>query len=351
MRARLFGALACAALAAGLSGCQSGTAAGPNADAGGSGPAPRTADGRPDLRGVWAYATITPLERSDEFAGKEFLTPEEAVAFERLTAETQDRDRRDGDGEGGRGADGRTDLDRAYNKFWWDFGTNVVGTRRTSLIVDPPDGRIPALTPDGLKRAEDRRGLWTRDSRGGGSAGRTFDSAAERPLQERCLGWSTSGPPMLPGAYNNNVQLFQTRDHVAILNEMIHDHRIVPLDGRPQVGPRMRQWMGTSVGRWDGDTLVVDTVNLPGAFRASSEKMHLIERFTRVNADMLLYEFTVDDPETWTRPWTVQIPMSKSDEPIFEYACHEGNYSMVNVLSGARAQEKEQGGAGQVRRN
>ena len=325
MRSRFVGTMACAALAAGVcAACQAGTAASPDGESGKGAP-PRTVDGRPDLRGLWAYATITPLQRP--------------------AAETQDRDRRDGGGAGGRGGDGRTDLDRAYNKFWWDFGTSVVGTRRTSLIVDPPDGRIPPLTPEGLKRSADRRGLWTRDAQGG-SEGRTFDSAVDRPLQERCLGWSTSGPPMLPGAYNNNVQLFQTRDHVAILNEMIHDHRLVPLDGRPQAGPQMRQWMGTSRGRWDGDTLVVDTVNLTGAFRASSEKFHLVERFTRVDADTLLYEFTVDDPDTWTRPWTAQIPMRKSEEPIFEYACHEGNYSMTNVLAGARAQEKAASGPG-----
>ena len=145
---------------------------------------------------------------------------------------------------------------------------------------------------------------------------------------------------MLPGAYNNNVHLFQTGDYVAILNEMIHDHRLIPLDGRPHVGPQIRQWMGDSRGHWDGDTLVVDTMNLRGAFRASSDSLHLIERFTRIDAETLLYEFTVDDPNTWTRPWTVQVPMAKSQEPIYEYACHEGNYSMENVLAGARAQEK-----------
>ena len=340
MHARLIGAVACALLvASALPGCQARPAASTKAGEK-KGTPPRTADGKPDLRGVWAYATITPLERPSQLGGKEFFTEQEAAAFEKETAQTQDRDRRDADGKGGKGPDGRTDLDRAYNKFWWDFGSNVVGTRRTSLIVDPPDGHIPPLTPDGQKRAEDRRGLWTRDEEGGGAAGRSYDSADERPLQERCLAWSTGGPPMLPGAYNNNVHLFQTGDYVAILNEMIHDHRLIPLDGRPHVGPQIRQWMGDSRGHWDGDTLVVDTMNLRGAFRASSDSLHLIERFTRIDAETLLYEFTVDDPNTWTRPWTVQVPMAKSQEPIYEYACHEGNYSMENVLAGARAQEK-----------
>jgi hypothetical protein len=291
------------------------------------------------LRGIWTYATITPLERPSELAGKEFFTDEEAAQFEKQTLETQDRDRRDAESPGGKGSDGRTDLDRAYNKFWWDFGTNVVRTKRTSLIVDPPDGRIPPLTPEGQKRALDRRGLWTRDAQGG-ATGLSFDSWLDRPLQERCLAWTTAGPPMLPGAYNNNMQLFQTADHVAILNEMIHDHRLIPLDGRPHIQDHVRQWMGDSRGRWEGDTLVVDTRNLRGAFRGTSDTLRLIERFTRIDDNTLLYEFTVEDPATWMRPWTAQFPMSKSDELIYEYGCHEGNYGMTNILAGARAQEK-----------
>jgi hypothetical protein len=306
------------------------------------GAAPRTREGRPDLQGVWSYATLTPLERPAEFAGQPFLTDAQAAEFERRTLVVQNRDRRDGAGPAGRGSDGRTDLDRAYNQVWWEYGSKVVGTRRTSLIVDPADGRIPPLTPEGLKRAEDKRGLWTANGEyEGGARGLSFDSHGDRPLQERCLGWTVTGPPMVPGAYNNNVELFQTPDTVVIVNEMVHDQRIVPLDGRPQVGPSIRLWMGSSRGRWDGDTLVVDTTNFrPTVFRGASAKLHLVERFKRIDGETLLYAFTIDDPATWVRPWTAEIPMTKSRDPIFEYACHEGNYSLMNILAGAREQEK-----------
>jgi hypothetical protein len=308
----------------------------------GSAAPPRTREGHPDLQGIWSYATLTPLERPAEFSGKAFLTDAEAAAFERKTLDVQNRDRRDGDGPGGRGTDGRTDLDRAYNQVWWEYGAKVVGSRRTSLIIDPPDGQIPPLTAEGRKSAEDKRGLWTANGEyEGGARGLGFDSYLDRPLQERCLGWTVTGPPMLPGAYNNNMQVFQTPDAVAILNEMVHEHRIVPLDGRPQLESPLTLWMGSSRGRWDGDTLLVDTTNFkPTVFRGASGALHLVERFRRADADTLLYEFTVDDPVTWTRPWTVQFPMSRSREPIFEYACHEGNYSLVNILAGARAAEK-----------
>jgi hypothetical protein len=308
----------------------------------GQGGPPRTPEGRPDLAGIWTYATLTPLERPIEFAGKAFLTDAEASAYEKRTLDVQNRDRRDGEGPAGRGPDGRTDLDRAYNQVWWEYGAKVVGTRRTSLIIDPQDGQIPPLTPEGLRRAEDKRGLWTANGEyEGGAKGLSFDSYLDRPLQERCLGWTVAGPPMLPGAYNNNMELFQTGDAVAIVNEMVHEHRIVPLDGRPRVGQPIRLWMGSSRGHWDGDTLVVDTTNFkPAVFRSASPKLHLVERFKRVNAETLLYEFTVDDPATWTRPWTAQFPMSRSRVPIFEYACHEGNYSLLNILAGARAAEK-----------
>jgi hypothetical protein len=282
------------------------------------------------------------LERPAELADKSVLTDEEAAELERRTAVIQDRDRRDHAATTERGSDGRSDLDRAYNQFWWDFGTKTVATKQTSLIVDPPNGRIPPLTPEGQQRARANRGLTTNAAREEGGAGRTFDSIADRPLGERCLQWRTAGPPMTPGPYNNNVQLFQSRDYVVILNEMIHEHRMVPLDGRPHLNSNVRQWMGDSRGRWEGSTLVVDTTNFNGkaSFQGAGDKLHLIERFTRVSPDILIYEYTVDDPSTFTQPWKAVIPMTLSQEPIYEYACHEGNYSMATILAGARAQEK-----------
>jgi len=303
---------------------------------------PRTRDGRPDLHGTWSYATLTALERPAEFANKPFLTEAEAADYEKKTLVVQNRDRRDGDGPSGRGSDGRTDVDRAYGQAWWEYGSKVVGSRRTSLIVDPPDGKIPALTADGERRALDRRGLWTANNDyENGARGNSLDSYADRPFQERCLGWTVTGPPMIPGAYNNNLEIFQTADHVVIVNEMVHEHRIIPLDVRPQIGSSIRLWMGSSRGRWDGDTLVVETRNFrPMVFRSASDKFTLTERFTRVNADVLMYEFTVDDPLTWVHPWTVQFPMTRSSEPVFEYACHEGNYSLPNILKGARNSDR-----------
>ena len=303
---------------------------------------PRTSDGHPDLQGTWSYATLTTLERPAEFKNKPFLAADEVAQFEQKTLKTQDRDRRDVDSATGRGSDGRTDVDRAYGQAWWEYGSKIVGTRRTSLVVDPPDGMIPALTADGARRALDRRGLWMANGQyEGGAAGAGFDSYADRPMQERCLGWTVTGPPMIPGAYNNNVGIVQTSDHVVILNEMVHDHRVIPLDARPRVSEAIRLWMGSSRAHWDGDTLVVSTTNFrPMVFRSASEKFTLTERFTLVDGDTLMYEFTVDDPLTWVRPWTVQFPMTRIDGPIYEYACHEGNYSLRNILAAARKAEQ-----------
>ncbi len=285
---------------------------------------PRTTWGAPDLQGIWDFATITPMERPKELAGKEVLTAEEAAEFEKRTLEQRNPDRRDGGSQ--------ADVGRAYNQFWWDYGTKVIGTKRTSLVVDPPDGRIPPLTPQARQRAETRAEVLRRPAAG----------PEDRNLWERCILGGNAGPPMVSGAYNNNVQIFQTPEQVVILNEMINDARIVPLDGRPHLPPSLRQWRGDSRGRWDGDTLVVDTTNFrdPTNFRGSRATLHVVERFTRVAADTLLYEFTVDDPQTWTRPWSAAMPMTKTEAPIFEYACHEGNYGMVNILTGARAGEK-----------
>jgi len=294
---------------------------------------PRLADGRPDFNGVWTFATLTPLERPAEMAGKATLTEQEAAAIEKRTLDVQNRDRRDGGGAGDRGSDGRTDLDRAYNQFWWDYGTKVVGTRRTSLIVDPPDGRIPPLLPDAARRQAERAAV---------ESG-TPNGPEDRPLRERCLNILTAGPPMLPGPYNNNVQMFQTPGLVAIHSEMIHDTRLVPIGGPPHLPSRIRQWLGDARARWDGDTLVVETANFTGktAFRGSSASLHLVERFTRVSAETLLYEFTVTDPSAWAKSWSVALPMTKTADKIYEYACHEGNVGLLAILAGARAQERD----------
>jgi len=283
-----------------------------------------TPDGQPDLQGVWGFATITPLERPRELAGKQFFTEKEAVEYEQEFLKRNNRDRRDGPTD--------ADVSRAYNDFWWDSGNKVVPTRRTSLIVDPPDGKLPALTPAGQKRAADRA-----------EARRLhpMDGPENRPLAERCLVWATAGPPMLPSAYNNNIRIVQGTGYVAILNEMIHDVRIIPLDGRPHLPRSVRLWMGDSRGRWEGNSLVVDTTNFSDKtnFRGGDENMHLIERFTRANDDTLIYQFTIDNETAFTKSWTAELPMTKSESPMFEYACHEGNYSLMNVLAGARSEE------------
>ena len=302
--------------------------------AGQSSPAvPRTADGRPDLQGTWDFRTITPLQRPRELGTKEFFTDKEAAEYEKGENLRQNRDLVDPEKGGGLYPPGGV---VPYNEFWYDRGTKIVGTRRTSLIVDPPDGRLPAWTPEGQKRA-DLRAVQQRDDQLGHPHA---DSWEERSLQERCLLGQNAGPPMVPGPYNNNVQLVQTPEYVVIHNEMIHEARIIPLDGRPH--GTVREWKGDSRGHWEADTLVIDTTNFKRGttLEGSSANMHLIERFTRTNANTLLYEFTVDDPATWTKPWTAVVPMLKTNDPIYEYACHEGNYALAGILAGARAAEK-----------
>ena len=300
-----------------------------------NGDASRTAWGDPDLGGVWDFRTLTPIERPDALGDKAVLTAEEAAAFEEASLRERNADRRDGsDLEFGIGSD----IERAYNDFWWDYGNSIDEDRRTSLIVDPPDGKIP-WTPEGKARPGTFDGAFS---------GIPAAGPEDRALSERCILGFNSGPPVESSAYNNNLQMFQTPDTVVIFNEMIHDARIVPLDGRPHLDGGIRQWMGVSRGHWEGDTLVVETTNFlrETHFQGSSANLHLVERFTRVNEDRLLYEYTVSDPATFTRPWTVQMPMKRSDANLYEYACHEGNYGMFNLLAGARAEEKEAAEAG-----
>ena len=289
----------------------------------------RTPDGHPDISGVWDFRTVTPLERPEQFADKEFLTEEEVAAYEqeRVRANNADLNREDTTTDRAvvNGTRESADLRLAYNDFWWDRGTTAVETRRTSLVVDPPNGRIPALTDAAQARSDERVRISQRPSEG----------PEDRSLAERCITGFNSGPPMLPAAYNMNVQIFQTKDHVVLLNEMVHNARIVPLDGSTHDVPL---WTGVSTGRWEGDTLVVETKNFlrETSFRNSSKNLMLTERFERRDDDTLVYTFTVEDPTTWTAPWTVELPMRRSDMPIFEYACHEGNYGMEGTLSGAR---------------
>jgi hypothetical protein len=290
---------------------------------------PRTPDGKPDLQGVWTNVTLTPLERPPELKDKAVFTPAEAAQYEKDVVQRNNADRRDGSAE--------ADVGRAYNNFWYDRGTKVIPALRTSLIVDPPDGRIPPLTPAAQQRAAalaEVRRL------------HPADGPEDRSLTERCILWPTVGPPMLPGPYNNNYQIVQAPGYVMIVVEMIHDVRIIPTDGSPHLPSNIRLWTGDSRGHWEGNTLVVDTTNFTGKtnFRGSGENLHLVERFTRAGPDMIRYEFTVEDPASFTRPWTAQVPMMKMDGPLVEYACHEGNYAMSGILGGARADEKAKEG-------
>ena len=293
----------------------------------------RTPWGAPDLQGTWDFRTVTPLERPADLAGKATLTEKEAAEYEQRMLKERNADARH-DKTPRRTVNGTAeteDVALAYNDFWWDRGTKVVGTRRTSLIVDPSDGRIPALTPEAQKRLADDDALRARVTEG----------PEDRSIAERCIMGFNAGPPMTPGGYNQNVQIVQHADYVVLLNEMVHNARIVPLDNRPRLN--VPQWVGESRGHWEGETLVVDTRNFRRntSLRGSSPNMHLVERIRRVDAGSLLYEFTVDDPTTWTKPWTAQVPMVKSEGFIYEYACHEGNYGMFGILSGARAIEKK----------
>ena len=300
---------------------------------------PRTAYGRPDLQGVWDFRTITPLERPAAQADKVVLTAEEAAQVEAQWANVKFFDRPARDGEV-----------IAYNDFWLDLGSTVVGSRRTSLIVDPPDGRLPPLVPGTPRQISsldaDLPGERPVRYRAGGIGA---DGPEDRGVGVRCILGFNSGPPIMPSGYNNNMQLFQTPDHVVVLTEMVHEARIIPLDGRAHLSGEVRQWNGDSRGHWDGDTLVVETTNFTGKTGSfnngfsiaigTGENLHLTERFSRVDAETLLYEYTVEDSTTFTRPFTVAQPMRKNTGQMFEYACHEGNYGMTNMLRGARVEE------------
>ena len=293
---------------------------------------PRTPDGHPDLQGIWTNATITPLERPAQLAGKPTLNDDEARVLEAKSA--QELAEVDGKSEGPLLAAAGSSGTGGYNVLFIDRGSEfarVNGVKRTSLIVDPPDGKVPRLTAGAGRRLA------------ASYAGIGFDSVKDRPLSERCLlGFgSTSGPPMLPVLYNNNYQIVQTPDHVMILVEMVHDARIIRMNGT-HASPRVRQWLGDSIGHWEGDTLVVDTTNFTDKtrFRGSTENLHVVERFTRTDGSTILYQATMDDPAAFARPWTIEYPFLATRGPIYEYACHEGNYSLTDILGGARKNDQ-----------
>lgn len=319
---------------------------------------PRNSHGQPDLQGLWDFRTLTPLERPVALGEKATFTREEAESFRKKAIESNDVDHN-------RDAMGEFDVEGAYNSWWMDYGTELGEDLRTSLITSPANGRLPDLTPEALagmkrdlKRIPPTRVVVSLE----------MDNRVWRPegpevlgLSERCLLGFNAGPPLIPSAYNNNLRIIQTPDYVVLLTEMIHDARIVPLDGSAHLPEHMLQWSGDSRGHWDGDTLVVETRNftdktptfqLPldlnnlerNGVVGSGKNMHLVERFTRVSDNRVMYEYTLDDPRTFAEPFTVAIPMKASDSQMFEYACHEGNYAMAGMLKGARLLEKEDAG-------
>ena len=310
---------------------------------------PRTPDGQPDLQGYWTTQTFTPLERPDYVAGKEFFTEEETAALqEQLTAEGVNPVARSAvNFEHAEARETRlrqTQENIHYDNAIW-LRTSVpkgLSSRRTSLITDPPDGRIPPLTPKGAAQvAADQSERQQRPS--------NFESYETRPLMERCIVWTHEGPPMLPPAYNDIHQIFQTPDYVVVFTELgANAPRIIPLDGRPHIPDRIRQFPGDSRGHWEGETLVVETTNFVDrrSYRGSTGFRHVVERFTRVDADTIRYEFTIEDPTTWTRSWSGEIPMVKTEGPMFEYGCHEGNHDIRHILEINRNLEKQAADAG-----
>jgi hypothetical protein len=292
---------------------------------------PRAADGHPSLEGYWTNASFTPLERPAELASKEFFTEAEAAAWQKQRIEKENSQAKD---------------DIHYDNVIWQGENYPKGAAalRTSVVFDPPDGKLPPLSAAGQKRALlEKEAARRRD---------LAESAQDRNLAERCIAWGNEGPPMLGSTYNANLQIVQTPADIAIHHEIIHGVRIIPMDGRPHVPPSVRQLGGDSRGHWEGDTLVVDTTNFTDAtnFRGppatarqdifASHDLHVVERFTRTDDGTIVYRFTVEDPSTWTRPWSGEMVMRKIEGPIFEYACHEGNYGLPNILAAARAKDK-----------
>ena len=307
---------------------------------------PRTKWGDPDLRGVWNNGTLTPFQRPEALGTQEYITEEEAAAAAQrrvdIAAELAARGalRTEGGGNVDRGVDG---APGSYNNFWMERGTAVVADRRSSVITDPPNGRLPEVPPEVRHWMESDAAQVRADARGGRRPLAHYD---QLDLGDRCIWYR--GVPSFPTAYNNNYQIFQTPDWVAIVQEHIHDTRFIPLDGRPNIPESIRQYAGDSRGRWEGDTLVVETTHFnEHAFIRNftpnlSQELHVVERFTPRADGVLGYEFIVTDPKTWTRSWGGSLPMTQSTGPMFEYACHEGNYGLTNMLAGSRIEEAGQ---------
>ena len=310
--------------------------------------APKTADGQPDLQGFWTMATYTPLQRPERFKDREFLTDAEVAELSSLlTAEGTDpltRNVLNDDPEQVRTRRVQTQENIHYDNAIWltEERPKSLSSARTSLIVDPPNGRMPSMTEEGATRRAERE----RDSRFLMNNLRepVYDSYQTRTLGERCIVWRHEGPPMVPPAYNDILQIFQTRDYVVVFQEMSNNlPRIIPMDGRPHVAASIRGWAGDSRGRWEGDTLVVETTNFNGKthYQGASEGLRVVERFRRVAEDRIHYEWTVEDARTWAQPWSAEIPMIKTDKLMYEYACHEGNHDLPNILSVARNLERQ----------
>ena len=294
---------------------------------------PMTAWGKPSLQGTWDFRTMTPFERPEQFKDKEFLSDEEIAKAEADRAKAWEA-RGNVDFEEAAKAEGQQgDVDVGYNQFFLDLGTKVNGTKRTSLVIDPPDGRVPAPSESAVARYVKSRDVWARSPEG----------PEDRNPFDRCIKGFNAGPPMTSGAYNNIMQIVESEDFVAMQVEMVNDHRIIPTTSRDQLPEHMRFWKGDSRGEWDGDTFVVTTTNFNEhqMFRLTGPNMTLTERFTRLDTDTLEYQFTVDDSDTYDVPWTAVMHMTRTDSDVYEFACHEGNYAMPLMLKGARKQERD----------
>ena len=293
----------------------------------------RRPHGDPDISGIFTFRTLTPLQRPQQFAEQETLDPETAAAFEASERTRQNRDLFDPiAGARSAGYAPRSEGGvLSYNEFWYERGVDLTDDKRTSLIIDPPDGRLPPRTPEAIEAGRERA-AYRREH--------MYDSYENRSLMDRCIMGFNAGPPMSSSAYNNNVMIFQTEDHVVILNEMVHNARIIPIDDVAK--PPFKQFSGVSRGHWEGETFVVETTQFRGGeSRGTSPNKHLIEKFTRINADRVAYEYTITDPTVYTAPHTVLMPFRRTDGPLFEYACHEGNIGLYGILAGARELERQ----------